>query len=120
VKKYATHLTDWSRMASPTSPYLFKEGSIKDKKFIEDGLKENQFAIFIRKIAPEFPDVVLNDFIYNKTKEEKLWIVWINPFFWRKTLILCFYFICMSSFITIGMLTILFFGPLVKKIPYLL
>ena len=116
LKKYATHLTDWSRMTSPTSPYLFKDGSVKDKKFIEDGLKENQFAIFIRKIAPEFPDVILNDFIYNKTKEQR---IRFHPFFWRKLFILCFYFIGGCSFISIGILTIFLFGSLVKKIPYL-
>jgi len=112
VKKYATHLTDWSRMTSPTSPYLFKDDSVKNKKFIEDGLKENKFAIFIRKIAPDFPDYILNDFIYNKTKED---ILWFHPFFWHKCLIACIYFISIFSFISIVFL----FGSLVKKIPYL-
>jgi hypothetical protein len=88
-------------MTSPTSPYLFKEGSEKDILFIEKGLKENPFAIFIRKIACEFPDEILNDFIYCKTKEGKLWIVWLDLFFWRKCLFFVFYGICSISFIMI-------------------
>ena len=101
VKKYVTHLTDWSRMATPTSPYLFKDGSSRDIKFIKDGLKENQFSIFIRKISREFPDDILNDFIYNKTKEQRLWIVWMNLFFWRKCCIVGFYIICGTSMVSI-------------------
>ena len=66
-KKKVTHLTDWSRMTSPTSPYLFINGTDKDKMFIENGLKDHPCAIFIRKISPDFPDNILIDFIYNKT-----------------------------------------------------
>jgi hypothetical protein len=69
-----THLADWSRMASATSPYLFKEGNKKDINFIETELEKNKYAIFIRKISNEFPDEILNSFIYkyNKEKDDKL------------------------------------------------
>jgi hypothetical protein len=67
VMKKVTHLTDWSRMASPTSPYLFEFGTEKDKQFIEKGLKEHNMAMFLRKVSPDFPDEILNEYIYNFT-----------------------------------------------------
>jgi hypothetical protein len=70
VKKNVTHLTDWTRMSSQTSPYLFKNGDRKDIQIIENGIKKNTFAIFIRKISPEFPENILNDYIYLRYKEE--------------------------------------------------
>jgi hypothetical protein len=71
-----SHLMDWSRMASPTSPHVFKEGNEQDLLFIEKSLRENKYAIFIRKIAPEFPDEILNKYIIdinddNESKEIK-------------------------------------------------
>lgn len=70
IKNKVTHLTDWSRMTSSTSPHLFIEGSVKDIQFIEKGLKKHTFAMFIRKISPEFPDTILNDFLYLRYKED--------------------------------------------------
>ena len=61
-----THLADWSRMCSATSPHIFKEGNTKDIKFIEDNLLKNKCAIFIRKVAPEFPDNILRKYIFKK------------------------------------------------------
>ena len=66
VMKKVTHLTDWSRMSSPTSPYLFEFGTKKDVQFIENGLKDHDMAMFLRKVSPDFPDEILNDFIYNR------------------------------------------------------
>jgi hypothetical protein len=65
-----THITDWSRMTSSTSPYVFKEGNELDIKFIENELKERKYQMFIRKVAPEFPDRILEGYIYDKFKEE--------------------------------------------------
>jgi hypothetical protein len=119
VKKYVTHLTDWSRMSSSTSPYLFKEGSINNIKFIENGLKKNIFAIFIRKISPEFPDEIIRDFIYNKTYEEKIiWSIWSNPFFFRKPLIICINIIINISILSLStLLLILLYTFLNNYIP---
>jgi len=66
VIKKVTHLTDWSRMASPTSPYLFEFGTVKDIQFIENALKEHDMAMFLRKVSPNFPDEILNDYLYNR------------------------------------------------------
>lgn len=62
-----THLTDWDRMSSFTSPHLFKDANQIDIKFIDNGLEKNKYAMFIRKIAPEFPDDVLKTYIYKET-----------------------------------------------------
>jgi hypothetical protein len=52
-------------MASPTSPHLFKDANETDLLFLDTELKKNKCAVFIRKIAPEFPDDVLRHYIYN-------------------------------------------------------
>ncbi len=64
----ATHMTDWTRMTSPTSPYVFHdENNETDVKFIEDELKASRdFKFFIRKVNPLFPDKLLRHYIYEK------------------------------------------------------
>jgi hypothetical protein len=52
-----THLTDWNRMSSFTSPHIFKEGNTQDLVFINKELERNNSIMFIRKIAPEFPNI---------------------------------------------------------------
>ena len=52
-------LSDWSRMASPTSPYLFKEGSSENINIISNLLKENKYAMFLRKAHKSFPDPII-------------------------------------------------------------
>jgi len=58
-----THLTDWSRMDSATSPHMFKDGDEKDVEFITEQLDEQPFAMFLRKVSPKFPDEILMKFI---------------------------------------------------------
>lgn len=65
VVSSVTHITDWSRMTSSTSPHVFKEGNDLDIKFIENELKEKKYQMFIRKVAPEFPDKILESYIYD-------------------------------------------------------
>jgi hypothetical protein len=60
----ATHITDWTRRTSSTSPYLFKHGTAADLQFIDDELKKKPYTMFIRKIASEFPDEILRKYIY--------------------------------------------------------
>jgi hypothetical protein len=69
-----THITDWGRMTSPTSPYLFKELNDKDIKFIDSELNKNTYAMFIRKVSPQFSDEILRHYIYveNKNNDDKL------------------------------------------------
>jgi hypothetical protein len=49
-----THLTDWTRMMSPTSPYLFRGMTAENLRFIQEGLRKNETVMFLRKVAPEF------------------------------------------------------------------
>jgi hypothetical protein len=65
-----THLADWNRMASATSPYLFKEANDRDIKFIEEEIPKNKYCMFIRKMAPEFPNETIRHYIYNYNKEK--------------------------------------------------
>jgi hypothetical protein len=61
-----THMADWLRMSSPTSPHLFKDGDVEDIQFIENFLEKNEFVMFIRKVHPEFPDEILRKYICDK------------------------------------------------------
>ncbi len=87
-----THIADWSRMASATSPHLFKDGNEMDIKFIETELDKNKYAMFIRKISPEFPDTILRHYIYKHSKESDMALVIRDPFFiyklWKYVLVL--------------------------------
>lgn len=58
-----SHLADWKRMSSATSPHLFKNADEEDIKFIDTELERNFHAMFIRKVAPEFPDEILRQYI---------------------------------------------------------
>jgi hypothetical protein len=74
-----THLTDWNRMSSFTSPHTFKDANSTDIKFIDTELDKNKYAMFIRKMAPEFPDDVLNGYIYKKNKQRDDALVIVMP-----------------------------------------
>ena len=66
-----SHLADWNRMSSATSPHVFKDADGKDIKFIDKELERNHYAMFIRKVATEFPDDILRDYIY-KNEDDRL------------------------------------------------
>jgi hypothetical protein len=74
-----THLTDWNRMSSFTSPHIFKDANNADIKFIDTELDKNKYALFIRKMAPEFPDDILRDYIYEKNKQRDDALVIVTP-----------------------------------------
>jgi hypothetical protein len=54
-------ITDWSRMSSPTSPFLFKEGNEENINIIKNLLKENKYSMFLRKVDRSFPDQIIYD-----------------------------------------------------------
>ena len=54
-------IADWSRMASPTSPYLFKDATPANINIIKKLLKENKYSMFLRKVDREFPDQTIYD-----------------------------------------------------------
>lgn len=57
-------LCDWTRMSSPTSPYLFKEATEENINIICNLLKENKYTMFLRKVHKEFPDSVIKDIMH--------------------------------------------------------
>jgi hypothetical protein len=66
VLNAVTHLTDWSRMASATSPHTFKDANSTDIQFLEDNLQKHKYAMFLRKVSPDFPDAILKKYIYTQ------------------------------------------------------
>ena len=70
-----THAADWTRMASSTSPHIFHNADSQDIQCIEKFLnfekteKKEMFTMFIRKVAPEFPDTILRHYIYDYLKD---------------------------------------------------
>jgi hypothetical protein len=69
-----THLADWSRMGSSTSPHCFTDGNKRDIQFIEENLEKNECAMFIRKVSPDFSDELIKKYVYeyNRENDEKL------------------------------------------------
>jgi hypothetical protein len=55
----STHVADWSRMTSATSPHVFIHGDAQDRRFLQDLPRRHPFAVFVRKVAPAFPDQLL-------------------------------------------------------------
>lgn len=49
----SSHLTDWTRMTSATSPYVFTHWS-KDSAFIMREMEANPYIMFIRKVTSVF------------------------------------------------------------------
>jgi hypothetical protein len=54
-------IADWTRMASPTSPYVFEADTEENINIIRSLLKENKYAMFLRKVHPRFPDQAIKD-----------------------------------------------------------
>ena len=80
-----THTADWNRPTSTTSPHLFKEGNETDVQFINKSLKTDKYVMFMRKVSPEFPDSLLREYIYEKSKEADNKLIVITPFsFYKK------------------------------------
>jgi len=97
----ATHVTDWSRMASPTSPHIFKDANAIDLKFIENELSKNKNVMFIRKIASVFPDEVLEQFIYKHSEKEDEILNINDPYILQK--VFGYLFLSVLLYITIKM-----------------
>ena len=89
-----THITDWSRMTSATSPHLFKKGDETDAKFIDSELNKNKYAMFIRKVSPEFPNELINHYIYeyNKVNDDKLVLIEPGIFIFNRLKINLYYY----------------------------
>jgi len=102
VKNEISHATDWEKMSSPTSPYVFKHGTAEDIQFITAALDKNKYAMFLRKVNSSFPDEILNDFIRKPAPTTKWtfpvaalleWIIITRPLLILAWFWVCFYFL---------------------------
>jgi hypothetical protein len=107
----SSSLCDWKRMSSPTSPYVFKEATLENINIITNLLKENKFAMFLRKVDRSFPDTVIKDFmnmefnhkieiLHNQAKKKNKLSVFYDNFpyiFIFITFLFSFYFFSMFS-----------------------
>lgn len=71
INKNST-LTDWSRMESSTSPYLFKDATRENINFIIDCKLKNKYIIFLRKVHTDFPNDILEQIIFTEPPNYKL------------------------------------------------
>jgi hypothetical protein len=103
-----THITDWSRMTSATSPHIFKEANDKDIKFIDSELEKNKYAMFIRKIAPEFSNEILRHYIYEQNKDNDNKLILREPIIFSYNRVVG-YFIQLKSYLIIALVFIVFY-----------
>uniref|UniRef100_A0A6C0KQV7 Uncharacterized protein n=1 Tax=viral metagenome TaxID=1070528 RepID=A0A6C0KQV7_9ZZZZ len=108
-------IADWTHMSSPTSPNLFKESTDENINIIYNLLKENKFAMYLRKVDREFPDTVLKeimntefnhtyDILHNQAKQKtKLFNLQyiFSPFYIFLSFI---FFVSLFCFISVGKL----------------
>ena len=99
IKKESSTAADWTRMTSATSPHVFLQGNSKDVEFINNVLRNQPCTMFLRKIHTDFPDDLLNDFIYHYHDYPQI-IHYVDYFFACLLVSLC---IC-------SVLTILFYS----------
>jgi hypothetical protein len=81
VENETSTIMDWSRMTTTTSPYLFKEDIKENTTFINEELKKNKFAVFIRKIHQDFPDEIIKN-ILKQNKENYYFLRFICFCYW--------------------------------------
>lgn len=63
VMNKSVNLTNWEKMSSPTSPYVFKYGSCEEIEFIMENIEKNELIMFMRKVDFLFPDDILEEII---------------------------------------------------------
>ena len=97
IKCAVTHLADWNRTSSTTSPHVFKDANEYDIKFIDIELERNYYAMFIRKVSPEFPDEILKQYIFKKQDElltNDIYSNFIKCVFYFLGCVIWFYMFC--------------------------
>ena len=71
VINYSSHIADWSKPSSSTSPYVFSKGDTDELQFINDTIHKNKYAMFLRKIDYSFPDKTIKN-IWNSNSQSNL------------------------------------------------
>lgn len=75
----STHIADWNRRSSPTSPHVFTDANDIDIRFIEGELERNFYSCFIRKVATKFPDDIIRHYIYHYNEEKDKELILNEP-----------------------------------------
>ena len=101
-----SHVADWSRMETSTSPHIFKNADEKDIQFIENIMKKKKekekekekekYVMFIRKVSPDFPDTIIKKYIYEYSNLDNesfvvVYLFLVKYFFLVKYLLLFFF-----------------------------
>jgi hypothetical protein len=85
VKNEISHICDWTKMSSPTSPYVFKNGNTDEITFINTAINKHNFAFFVRKIDKSFPDetliAIMSQNTIANTQEQNKLLTFLTNFF---------------------------------------
>jgi len=67
-----------------------------DIEFINKNLEKNKYAMFIRKVAPEFPEDILKHYIYERYREKDKQLVIREPLLmiWFRFKFYLWFFFC--------------------------
>jgi len=76
VLRMDSHIADWGRMSSATSPHIFSRGDHSDRHFIDDTISANPYVMFLRKVAPELPDAFIEKYIDNGANSAAPYTPW--------------------------------------------
>jgi hypothetical protein len=89
-------ITDWTRMSSPTSPYVFKEATEENINIISNLLKENSKTIFLRKVSSSFPDQAICDLMTRDEKKKVMQVDYKHINIFTSSLGLLFILFCIA------------------------
>jgi len=93
VLNECSHITNWDRPSSSTSPYIFKTGSTYELDYINDAFQKHPYVFFIRKIDSKFPDNIIKDIITKNTIQTSFIHV-IHEWSWCYLIFILKVFIC--------------------------
>jgi hypothetical protein len=94
VVNESSHLINWDKMSSATSPYLFCSYNKYEQDFIDTALSTNKYFMFIRKVDTKFPDKAIEYYVHKNRLngyEQKIYFLW-NTYYevaYNSKLMLC-------------------------------
>lgn len=95
IMNSSSNISDWSRMSNPTSPYLFKYIDDYNYMIISDLLKNNPYAMFVRKIHYDCPDENIIQIMNKNYSNEKINFTFYNNIY---SILHYFYFLLEKNY----------------------
>lgn len=90
-------LSNWNFMSSPTSPYIFKNGSLFETNLIDEMINNEKVCFFLRKVNQEFPNEILYKYCNIQKKKHSnfykntfLFLIFSIPTFFSSVLYLLY------------------------------